>query len=121
MTILRWLPFATVSLSLYFLALDNDVYDVTSPPALSFHVFLRKFYSIIAFALVGLTYSFGRRRAGIIDAAAAIGLYSGLIEIGQWFTSQEALRWNLFDIGCGIVGGALGAAVFSRLIAVRVR
>jgi VanZ family protein len=52
---------------------------------------------------------------------AAVGLYSGLIEIGQWFTSDESLRWNLVDVMCGMIGGTIGAAIVGRLHAARGR
>lgn len=102
-------------------ALSGDVYDATSPPEFVWHVGLRKLYSIVAFTLVGACYAFARRRVRIVDAALAIALYSGLIEIGQWFTGDEPLRWNLFDVGCGFIGGALGALVFNRLRAGRAK
>jgi hypothetical protein len=117
----RWLPFAVVGAVLFALALSDDVYNVTSPPHFSGHVALRKLYSVIAFACVGAAYRYARRRSGIVETAAAIGLYSGLIEIGQWFTSEESLPWNLIDVACGILGGGLAAAILNRVAAARGR
>jgi hypothetical protein len=119
---MRWLPFLAVSAVFFLLALSNDVYELTSPPEFGVaHVLLRKLYSVGAFAIVGVAYAYARRRSGIVEAAAAVGLYSGLIEIAQWFTTHEPLRWNLIDVGCGIVGGALAGALVSRVRAARGR
>lgn len=99
----------------FALALSNDVYNVTSPPALTFHVLLRKIYSIGAFALVGAAWAWawpGPARMRLRIAALAIGVYSGSIEVGQKITEgTEPLIWNFIDVGCGAVGGLLGAAL----------
>jgi VanZ family protein len=118
---MRWFPFLVISLFFYVLAQSGDVYELTSPSELSGHVLLRKVYSVVAFAIVGAAYAYARRRGGIIDTMAAVGLYSGLIEIGQWFTSDESLRWNLVDVMCGMIGGTIGAAIVGRLHAARGR
>jgi VanZ family protein len=106
---------------LFTIALRGDVYDLTSPPQFPWHVLLRKAYSVVAFAIVGWGYANLRRGVSWIDAALAIALYSGAIEIAQWFVGNEPLRWNLFDVACGALGGALGAAVFIRRAAGRAR
>jgi hypothetical protein len=103
------------------LALNGEVYDATSPPMLEGHVLLRKLYSIGAFALLGAAYAFARRRFRVLEVATAVGIYSGAIEIGQWFVTDEPLLWNLVDVACGIAGGALGALLLNRLRAVRGR
>jgi hypothetical protein len=118
---LRWLLFALPALVLFALALSGDVYDLTSPPAFASHVLLRKFYSIVAFAFVGAAYAYARGGVRIGDAACVVALYSGGIEIGQWFVTDESLPSNLFDVACGGVGGALGAAILRRLAGDRVR
>jgi hypothetical protein len=46
---------AALAAALFWAATSNEVYDLTSPSVLSFHVLLRKAYSIAAFALVGFT------------------------------------------------------------------
>jgi hypothetical protein len=119
--VLRWIVFAVAAIVLFASALSGDVYDATSPPAFAGHVLLRKLYSIIAFAVVGAAYAYARRGARPLDAALAIALYSGGIEIGQWFTGDEPLGWNLFDVGCGAIGGALGAFGVIRLLGDRVK
>ncbi len=119
---LRFLVFAVPAVALFATALNGDVYNVTSPPDFGAHVLLRKFYSIVAFAVVGAAYAFARGgRVRTLDAACAVALYSGMIEIGQWFVADELLRWNVIDVGCGAVGGALGGALFTRWSAARAR
>ncbi len=104
-----------VSTALFVAALRTDVYVATSPPALPWHVFVRKVYSVIAFT--GVAYLFGRSREerghgtppGL--AVAVLALYSTAIEIGQFLLgSHEGIWWNLIDIGCGALGGILGVA-----------
>lgn len=114
----RWLPLAVFAAGFFVLALRGDVYEATSPHGLGWHVALRKAYSVGAFALVGAAYAFARR-CTVGESALAIALYSGAIEIGQWFTSDEELTWNLVDVTCGGLGGALGAAAVIRARAVR--
>lgn len=118
---MRWFPFLVTSALFYVLAQSSDVYERTSPSQVGHHVILRKTYSLVAFAVVGAAYAYARRRGGVIETMAAIGIYSGLIEIGQWFTSAESLRWNLFDVMCGMIGGTIGAALVGRLHAARGR
>jgi VanZ family protein len=118
---LRWLPFLVVGAALFVLALSSDVYELTSPSAFGYHVVLRKVYSIVAFAIVGVSYAFARPRSGVVETATAIALYSGLIEFGQWFTSDESLTWNLVDVACGFAGGMLGGALVSRVRAARAK
>ncbi len=105
-----------VAAVLYATALDNDVYTITSPASLPSHVFLRKAYSVGAFALVG--YLSGRaleewgRRPNAAGLALLVGLYSAAIEIGQAFHgSTEGLAWNAFDTGCGALGGLIAGLV----------
>jgi hypothetical protein len=102
-----------VGLALYVLALNDEVYTLTSPPALAWHILLRKTYSIGAFTLLGFLYVNLLRKHGrtanILHTTTAIALYSTAIEIGQaCMGSHEGLRWNAIDIGCGAAGGALG-------------
>lgn len=110
---LTWIPVAIVTAAvLFWAATSNEVYDLTSPPALSWHVLLRKAYSVVAFAVVGLTAekALGVSRRSVLRATLLIALYSAAIEVVQWIDgSHEGLRWNAFDVLCGAVGGALGA------------
>jgi hypothetical protein len=107
----RWVAFAAVAVALFLIALNGDIYNLTSPPALTFHVLLRKSYSIVAFALVGgaLVWASG---ASLRTAAIAIAIYSGAIEVAQHFTyGKEPFSWNVIDVICGAIGGALGALI----------
>jgi hypothetical protein len=111
---------------LFVVALSNTVYDATSPSWLSWHVLLRKFYSVIAFAVVGY---FLRGALKEHDRPDAIGTcvlgvtaYSAAIEIGQAAVgSHEGLLWNVVDVACGALGGALACAdvIVRRLAATR--
>jgi hypothetical protein len=104
--------------ALYAIALSDAVYELTSPIALSWHVLLRKTYSIGAFTLVGYLLrralrENGResRRATIVACVAGVAAYSAAIEFGQWLAgSHEGLGWNTVDTICGAVGGAFAVA-----------
>ena len=78
--------------------------------------FVRKLYSIVAFSIVGLLAApaIPRRRRIAIDALI-VALVSTAIEIGQKVhdRSPESLTSNLFDIGCGAVGGIVGALLWN--------
>jgi hypothetical protein len=104
-----------VAVALYAAAINNALYELTSPSSLSYHVWLRKAYSIVAFTLVG--YLFRRsahERGGTHQIAVAIlgtALYSAAIEVGQFLAgSKEGLGWNAIDTICGAIGGALACA-----------
>ena len=82
---------------------------------LSFHVAVRKIYSVIAFALLAflLRRAAGWRRRRLWLTAGYLALYSAAIEVGQYFTISvyEGLGSNLFDVLCGALGGLIGGAV----------
>ncbi len=97
---------------LFCAAISNEVYDLTSPPALSWHVALRKAYSIVAFAVVGFTAERALRPSGaaVLRGAMLVALYSAAIEVAQALRgSHEGLLWNGIDVACGAAGGAVGA------------
>jgi hypothetical protein len=130
---LGWIVLAIlVAVTFFIVALSADVYEDTSPAHLatrlfgggserfgrpfgiSLHVVVRKFYSVVAFAIVGWT----AQRALPASARPAtrmtllVGLYSAAIEYGQWReVSTEGLGWNAFDVACGALGGYLAIAV----------
>jgi hypothetical protein len=101
-----------VALALLAIAVSHSVYDITSPVWLSWHVVLRKFYSIVAFTIVGFCLrralvENGRERL-VASCILGVGAYSALIEVLQFFYgSHEGLGWNTFDTLCGALGGAL--------------
>src|ERR1700686_3282715 len=108
---------------LFVVALSTTIYDATSPTWLSWHVLLRKSYSVIAFALVGYLL---RRALKEYDRPDAIGTcvlgitaYSAAIEIGQAVVgSHEGLLLNAVDVACGTLGGALACSdlILRRLL-----
>ncbi len=93
-----------------------------SPPSAKRELFarvaLRKFYSVVAFAIVGFFAAPLLRRSTRLWAdAAVVGALSLLIEIAQKLEgSQEGYASNLFDIGCGLVGGLLGAIAWNVIV-----
>jgi hypothetical protein len=97
--------------ALFWAATDNEVYDLTSPPAFSFHVLLRKAYSIAAFALVGFTARKALGASALTPGRGAllVAAYSAAIEIVQAIKgSHEGIAWNVVDVLCGAAGGWLG-------------
>ena len=111
----RWSRIAAalaVAAVLFWAATSNEVYERTSPSALSFHVLLRKVYSIAAFALVGFTAdrALAPSVRGPLRAAVLTAAYSAAIEVVQArLGSHEGLAWNAVDVLCGAAGGWLGA------------
>jgi hypothetical protein len=106
-----WIAVALVTAAVLFWAATSDlVYDVTSPPAFSLHVLLRKVYSIAAFALVGFTSdkALGPHARASLRGAVLVALYSAAIEVVQSFHTHEGLAWNTVDVLCGFAGGWLG-------------
>ncbi|BDE06811.1 hypothetical protein WPS_20870 [Vulcanimicrobium alpinum] len=104
---------AIIATVLFVLATSDVVYEITSPPQFSWHVVLRKAYSIVAFALVGFTAdkALGMTARPLLRGAVLIAVYSGAIEIAQKFSgSHEGPVWNAIDVACGAAGGWLGVA-----------
>jgi hypothetical protein len=100
-----------VAAALFWAATSNEVYDLTSPSELTFHVLLRKAYSIAAFALVGFTArkALGASALSPARGALLVAAYSAAIEIVQAERgSDEGIAWNVVDVLCGAAGGWLG-------------
>ena len=116
----RWTWIAAAVVTFFFaIALSDAVYELTSPSYFEWHVLLRKVYSVIAFAIVGA--AFGRaarewnRPLSLVRTAFAVALFSSAIEVGQKLAgSHEGLSWNVFDAGCGALGGALAWLIDGR-------
>jgi predicted membrane-bound mannosyltransferase len=110
-----WIVAASVVAAVMFwAATSNELYEITSPPVLSFHVVLRKAYSIAAFALVGFTAdkALGSSTRGPLRAALLVAAYSGAIEVVQAVrNSTEGPVWNAVDVACGAAGGWLGVVL----------
>ncbi len=116
---LWWALTAIVALAFIFLASNDTVYNLTSPPG-PLQILLRKSYSIGAFAIVGYllarALSASMRTSSALTVAVAIGAYSLLIEVIQAVVgSHEGLVWNSVDVAFGFIGGYLGAAIQERL------
>jgi predicted membrane-bound mannosyltransferase len=122
----RWAWIASaviVAAVLFWAATSNEVYDITSPPALAWHVLLRKAYSIVAFALVGFTAdkALGSTARATLRGALLVAAYSAAIEVVQFVRgSHEGIAWNVVDVLCGAAGGWLGV-VAGRIIRSRRR
>ncbi len=104
-----------LAVAFFALATSREVYLTTSPIGLTWHVALRKAYSIVAFAIVGYAFRRALETSGKRNVALAcvvgIALYSAAIEVAQWFHgSNEGFGWNAIDTLCGALGGALAVA-----------
>jgi len=76
---------------------------------------LRKIYSIGAFAIVGFFAAamLDEKRRGV-GCMLLVACFSAIIEIVQKVTgSHESLLSNAFDIGCGALGGLIGAGLWT--------
>lgn len=117
---LRWAAVTTVvAVALFVAALSGDIYTMTSPEWLTWHVALRKAYSVVAFFVVGFSLRRAlaerNRRHVVWPCILGIAGYSWAIEIGQYLLgSPEGLAWNVIDVACGALGGTL--AVADRLL-----
>ena len=116
----KWIWLLAAAAFFFAISLSADVERVTSPHG-SWHVILRKTYSVIAFGILGFMYARirGGTRTGIIASAGlTLGCYSALIEVAQYLDgSKEGLLWNGIDTFCGLLGGLLGgyaAVLFER-------
>jgi hypothetical protein len=113
-----------VCAALYAAALSNSFYELTSPSFLSWHVVLRKAYSVGAFATVGYLL---RRSLGehgclrvVVPCIAGVAFFSALIELGQFLSGgREGLAWNAVDVACGGLGGLIAVADRLRIQAPR--
>lgn len=115
-----------VAVVFFIFALSGEVYHETSPAhvattlfgsgvgrygdplGLSLHVVLRKLYSIVAFALVGLCAELALPRSArpALRMTLLVAAYSAAIEYGQFLHgSKEGLVWNAIDTVCGGIGG----------------
>jgi len=116
-----WTVAAIVGAVLLIAAVDNKVYEATSPTSFDYHVILRKIYSIIAFSMVGYPAARARSLAGRSATPLVIGAfvaaYSGLIEVLQFALDPpyEGLVSSALDVAYGLAGGAFAAWVAARV------
>jgi hypothetical protein len=108
--------------ALLWAAVSTRVYVRTLPMHLLMRVFgeddtafaavlLRKFYSVVAFALLGFLVdkALPRTRRPALRAALIVATFSAFIEVAQKLHyAREGLLSNAFDIACGALGGWLG-------------
>ncbi len=95
----------------------NGVSRFGRPLGISLHVALRKFYSILAFAVVGIAVSkaLGARPHRLTSAALIVAIFSATIEVSQYMHGiREGVVSNVADVLCGAVGGWLGTVVSAR-------
>lgn len=128
-----WTTLAVVVvLVVFYAALSGRVYERTLPHGLIEHIFgenanegpfsvsrlLRKFYSVVAFTLVGIVFdrALPPSRHPALRAALLVGMFSLAIEVVQKLRyAREGVLSNVFDIACGAFGGWL-AVVIVRLL-----
>ncbi|MDQ6781064.1 MAG: hypothetical protein M3Z37_07965 [Candidatus Eremiobacteraeota bacterium] len=113
-----WAATGLVALAFFVVSLSDTIYNFTSPPG-PFQILLRKGYGVVAFGVLGYLFTHAVRASGgpgaPLPVAVAIGAYSAAIEIGQTLEqAHEGIGWNLIDVACGMLGGALGALVSGR-------
>jgi len=106
-----------IALVLFTLAVSAEVYDLTSPAFLPWHVALRKGYSVVAFSVLGYAVrrAFAEHRMRRAPLLTIVGLtaFSAMIELAQAAGGvREGLAWNALDVACGALGGSVGAALF---------
>jgi VanZ family protein len=126
-----------VTIGFFLLAMRVDLYNATSPRELtpilfgshaiqfshpwwlSAHIWLRKFYSIVAFTIVGFTAdrALGATARPALRAAIIVGFFSLGIEIAQrLFVADEPNLESALDVACGALGGWI-AVFYARWIA----
>jgi hypothetical protein len=116
----------------FWAALSHRVYRHTLPYRVLHQIFgednharipaiatlLRKAYSIVAFALVGLVTdrALAPRTRRVLRSALVVALFSAVIEVFQKVTgATEGLLSNGIDVACGAIGGGIGAWASCRL------
>ena len=115
-----WVLALAAAAGFFVLAVNDAVYDATSPEGMPHHVIVRKLYSLGCFAVLGFLWRRSFPASGwarsIAGAATAIAAYSVLVELGQRVAgSHESIKWNIVDVVLGGVGGATGGAIDSVL------
>ncbi|MDQ6942102.1 MAG: hypothetical protein M3169_06245 [Candidatus Eremiobacteraeota bacterium] len=115
----------------FWAALSHRVYSRTLPVGLLEHLFgeddrewrsalvvLRKFYSVVAFTLIGFVVhkALPPARRPALRAAVIVAALSALIEIAQKLRhAHEGIVSNAFDVLCGAFGGWLAVTIARAL------
>jgi hypothetical protein len=101
-------------------ALPLDSWDPRLPFGFRLAVVLRKTYSLIAFAIIGIGVAYsvtGPRGRRLVVATVGVALISTVIEILQKYVrhSTESFASNCIDVLLGAVGGLFGAWLAEQL------
>jgi hypothetical protein len=113
---------------MFYAAISLRVYRHTLPHLLLMHVFgedyndgplsvlvlLRKFYSIVAFAVIGFVVdkALPRTRRPALRAAIIVAAFSAVIEVAQKLHgAREGLLSEAIDVACGALGGWLAVTI----------
>jgi hypothetical protein len=116
-----WVVAVIIGALLLFAAVNNKVYEVTSPTSFDYHVILRKIYSIVAFAMVGYPVARARalsdRSASPLVIGGIVAGYSTIIEVLQFVLDPpyEGFVSNVLDVAYGLAGGVFAAWLASRV------
>lgn len=92
--------------------------DENEGGALAVRVLLRKFYSIVAFTLIGFIVdkALPHTRRPALRAALIVAAFSAVIEVAQKLHhAPEGPLSNAIDIGCGALGGWLAVTIARAL------
>ena len=95
-----------------------EVIQFAHPWWLSLHIWLRKAYSIIAFAIVGYAANQALNPSArpALRMSLCVAAYSLGIEVAQRiFVAHEPELESALDVGCGALGGWLAVAADRRL------
>jgi hypothetical protein len=116
-TAVRFAAFAVVAAVMFVIGISSEIYEVASPPSLTYHVLLRKVESVVAFAVVALALAWSlrrrQRRLGVI-LVVALAAYSALIEVVQRLMGSHETNWeSLLDVACGALGGYIATVVIA--------
>ena len=127
-----WAALAVIVVAvLFWAALSHRIYSVTEPYRVISRVFgedstegtyaltqlLRKFYSIIAFTLIGFVVdkALPPTRRPALRAALIVAAFSTAIEVAQKLHhAHEGPLSNAIDIACGAFGGWLAVTLTRR-------
>jgi hypothetical protein len=113
---------------MFYAAISLRVYRHTLPHLLLMHVFgedynegpfsvlvlLRKFYSIVAFTLIGFVVdkALPATRRPALRAALIVAAFSAVIEVVQKLHgAREGLLSEAIDVACGAIGGWLAVTI----------
>jgi len=92
-------------------------FGAKSPTEIVIVMALRKFYSLVAFALAGFVAdrALPAHRRPALRSAVIVGAFSFCIEVAQYLTgSTESIYIHVMDVTLGVIGGWIGGTVSRR-------